>query len=238
MDSPVTLTNATDIKRYRVTDFETTGFPPEADIVEIGWSDVLVLDGIPQIPTAWTSELTKPRMKIEIAAMAVHHILEADVFERRKPDEVLTEISVGVDAFCAHNAKFEKQFFKTDIPWICTLKAAYLLCPKSPNHQNQTLRYFLNHPVDPNDCMPSHRAGPDAYVTAWHLWKFLSARTVEQLIAIEREPAELPKCPMGKYRGQPWAEVDMGYLQWCLRQPTMEEDIVHTVQKEIARRRA
>lgn len=230
---------------FRCLDFETTGFPPDAGIVEIGWCDVILYEHCPKKGEerqdaievgGWESQLVNPGKKIETAAKAIHHILDEDLVGKKKPEEVLQRLIEGVDYFVAHNAKFEREFFATDIPWICTLKAAYRLCPKAPNHQNQTIRYFLNTPVNRAEAIHTHRAGPDAYVTAHTLAKFLSAVKPEQLVAWEKEPPLLPYCPIGKQKGQPWSEIERGFLAWCTRQPNMEADILWNVKRELDRR--
>jgi exodeoxyribonuclease X len=222
----------------RVIDFETTGFPPEAGIVEVGWCDVTFIPETKAISVdSWQSELCNPGRKIEIAAKAVHHIDDADIANARPPDVVLAELTQDPDYFCAHNSKFEREFLKVDKPWICTLKAAYRLCPKAPNHQNQTIRYFLNTPVNRAEAVHTHRAGPDAYVTAYTLAKFLTAVPPEVLSKWETEPPHMPYCPIGQeWRGKPWEEVDTSFLSWIMKTKTMEEDIKHNAKRELDRR--
>jgi exodeoxyribonuclease X len=232
---------------FRCIDFETTGFPPDAGIVEVGWCDVHV-NGAPWIKDSqeayslkvgdWQSELTNPGKPIEIAAMAIHHITDDDVKGKRSPDTVLGELTSEVDYFVAHNAKFEKEFFSTSTPWICTLKAAYRLCPAAPNHQNQTIRYFLKTPVNKADAIHTHRAGPDAYVTAHTLGKFLTAVSPNTLAKWETEFARFPYCPIGqKWRGKPWAEVETSFLSWMINKaPDMEQDLKANAKLEMDRR--
>lgn len=232
----------------RVIDTETTGFPPSAGIVEIGWTNVhatfaLNDEGKPYLAahsvSMWQSELTNPGMPIEIAARAEHHISDEDLIGCRHPNEVLQELTPGVDYFAAHNVKFEQEFFTPPVPWICTLKLAYRLCPNAPNHKNQTLRYFLKTPVNRKDASPAHRAGPDSYVTAHTLAKFLTSNIPPEVFARwTEEPARFPRCPIGqKEKGKPWSEVDMGFLLWCTRQASMDPDILANVHLELNRRR-
>jgi exodeoxyribonuclease X len=233
--------------RLRVIDFETTGLPPEAGIVEIGWTDVIYnaqtkegeITGHDITVGTKRSELVNPGRAIETAAKAEHHIDDSELTGKRRPIEVLTELLPGTDYFVAHQSKFEKQFFDTGgIPWICTLKAAYRLCPKAPNHKNQTIRYYLKTPVDKIEALPAHRAGPDSYVTAHTLAKFLTIRSPETLAIWETEHVQFPYCPIGaKERGKPWSEVDMSFLQWIVRTATMEVEIKANAQREINRRR-
>jgi len=234
---------------FRVVDFETTGFPPDAGIVEIGWTDVKFEETIRAGENTfdvtvgdWESEIVNSGKKIEYGAMAIHHITEEDIIGKRKPEAVLVEIIKGVDYFVAHNAKFEQAFWNTLEPWICTYKLALRFCPTAPNHQNQTLRYFLKTPVSKDSAFPPHRAGPDSYVTAHTLAKFLNDLTgkvtIEQMVKWSAEPPLLPTCPIGaKTRGLPWAQVDIGFLMWCTRQASMESDILWNVNRELKRRR-
>lgn len=229
----------------RVIDTETTGLPPEAGVVEFGWCDITGTRGDTNLLenvkiSEWKNELAKPSYPIEIAAKAIHHITEEDIKDARTPEAILSDlIHDDVDYFCAHNSKFEREFIGTEQPWICTYKAALRLCPKAPNHQNQTIRYYLNTLVDPSLCIPAHRAGPDAYVTAHTLAKFLTAVPPEVLSNWEQEPPHFPYCPIGaEWRGKAWKDVDQGFLMWILRTKTMEADIKFNAQREINRRAA
>lgn len=49
-------------------------------------------------------------------------------------------------------------------------------------------------------------------------------------------PALLPTCPIGKFRGKPWSEVDGGFLEWMLRQADMAADLKWNADREISRR--
>ena len=57
------------------------------------------------------------------------------------------------------------------------------------------------------------------------------------MIAWTQEPRLLPTCPIGKFRGQKWADVEAGFLNWMLNQPTMEEDLKWNARRELERRR-
>lgn len=236
----------------RSIDFETTGFPPEADIIEFGWTDVHfdseTVEGKEVISNVTVgmhqSQLLYTERPIEHGARATHHISPDMLKGKPRAEEFIPDYAKDPDIVFAHNAKFEMAMsdvhsglFKEAV-WVCTLKAAYRLVPKSPNHQNQTLRYFLNLPCDPGACLPAHRAGPDSYVTAHIFAKLLTAGIPPQVfIEWTKQPALMPRCPIGaKTRNLPWSEVDQGFLMWILRQPTMEEDIVFSAKHELNRR--
>jgi exodeoxyribonuclease X len=144
-------------------------------------------------------------------------------------------------AVAAHNSDFETKFFASPVPVICTYKAALRVWPEAPGHSNGTLRYWLEDAgkIKPDHALtlPTHRAGPDAYVTAHVLLALFEAgATGKQMVAWTKEPRLLPTCPIGKFRGKPWPDVEAGFLGWMLRQPTMEADLKWNAQREIERR--
>jgi exodeoxyribonuclease X len=229
----------------RVIDFETSGDIGEGEVIEIGWAD-LTHGGyiIPYRPT-----LIRPTRPISIETMAVHHLRESDLKHGISREEAFAELlhipaprdllgDVNV-AFAAHSAKFEQSWWPElhpNNPWICTYKCALRIWPEAPRHSNQVLRYFLGLDLPPSLAMPPHRAAPDAFVTAHILKKLLQQADVEQLIRWSSEPALLRKVGFGKYVGMAWTDVDDGYLRWILSQD-FDEDVVHTVRHEMARRR-
>src|SRR3546814_20802012 len=82
------------------------------------------------------------------------------------------------------------------------------------SHSNNALRYHLNpEGLDRRRALPTHRALPDAYVTAFTLREALNAgNSVEKLIQWTNEPALLVRCKIGeKWRnggkGPPWKDV-------------------------------
>jgi exodeoxyribonuclease X len=230
----------------RVIDFETTGFePPAAEVVEVGYCDLR------QDPHGgWIVEEPVTYLcgvqAISPETRAVHHITMTEVRGAEPYDAIkLIESSDHCAVLAAHNYAFEEQWLQVEgiMPAICTLKAALRVWPDAPAHSNGVLRYWLEDrgllTLDHDTAMPPHRAGPDAYVTA-HILKalLLTGATGKQMVAWTREPRLLPTCPIGKFRGKAWADVEAGFLSWMIAQPTMEADLKWNAQREIDRRRA
>lgn len=220
----------------RVVDFETTGVEPPAEVCEVGFCD-LHLEERKIDPPNWRLcgvQSMPPEVR------AIHHI----PFEECRGLEPFNSewmSSSDVSAFAAHNAAFEVKFFTPTIPVICTYKAALRVWPTAPAHNNGTLRYWLQDQglIAPEHSLtqPAHRAGPDAYVTANILSALFNAGvTGREMVAWTKEPPLLPTCPIGKFRGKPWSEVEAGFLGWMLRQETMEDDLKWNSRQEIARR--
>jgi exodeoxyribonuclease X len=234
----------------RVIDFETTGLkPPEAAICEIGWTDIL-LDTDLAGQTDWTingpqSMYVNPGHPIPPEARGIHHICDRTVADSSPPSTGLQLLTQGSpEVFAAHNAPYDRQFFGGgDTPWICTRKVAMRLWPDAPNHQNQTLRYWLD--IDgqyhfmPDRAQPSHRAGPDTYVTAHLILKALEATTISQMVEWTNQPSLLPGAiQFGKHRGTPWSKVVPSYLDWIVKQNDMDADVKFTARHWLNRRRS
>lgn len=224
----------------RVVDFETTGMEPPAEVVEVGFCDLTQTDDgwIVGEPQSWLCAVAA----IPPEVRAVHHITLADVAGVAPFDPVILQANAAVTVFSAHNAEFEAKFFDPEKPMLCTYKAALRVWPDAPGHSNSVLRYWLEDQgklsLDFDTAMPPHRAGPDAYVTA-HILKALleTGATGRDMVAWTKEPRLLPTLPIGKQRGAKWPDVEIGFLNWMLAQPTMEADLKWNAQREIDRRR-
>lgn len=219
----------------RTIDLETTGIEPPAEVCEVGLCDyVLDGNGVSE-PVSWLCGVKE----MPPEARAVHHISMADVAGQRPFNAEM--IPDDCDAYAAHNAEFELKWFAPAKPMICTYKAALRVWPDAPSHGNFALYYWLEDSglisLDKSLAHPAHSAGPDAYVTAHILGAlFQTGVTGKEMVAWTKEPRLLTKCPIGKFRGKPWSEVEAGFLGWMMRQPDMEADLKWNANREIERR--
>jgi exodeoxyribonuclease X len=224
----------------RIIDFETTGLAPPAEVIEVGLCDfdTTTREITPLLDYYCRADIIPPE------ARAVHHIFPEDVvhfspFDANKEIERAKED--GVAAFVAHNADFESQWLPSDIPFICTYKAALRMLDFAPLHSNFGLGYWLmDHgliDVSRDLISPAHRAMPDAVMTA-HLLRLLISEgaTIAELIQWTGEPRLLPTCPIGQWRGSPWSDVDIGFLNWMLSKDDMEADLKWNARKEVEKR--
>lgn len=230
----------------RILDFETTGLPDDeaAKVCETGYCDLILENGVPTVSEAYWASLYGVTA-MPVVTRAVHHISMAMVADL--PPYIPSEmwdmfIADGVNAVAAHNSAFESAFWgAAPVPVICTMKSAMRVWPDAPGFSNQVLRYWLEEDdrivVCPDTADPPHRAGPDAYVTAHILSAlFQAGATGKEMAAWTKEPAMLPRCPIGEWRGKRWSEVDAGFLTWMIKKP-VEADLVWNAKRELERRR-
>lgn len=217
----------------RVIDLETTGLEPTDAIVEVGWCDVLLDDGVWRHRTH-RSVLVDPGVPIPPIASAVHHIVDADVQGKQKFSD-LDIFEDDVTMYAAHFADFEKSFLKDIGPWICTWKVAVTLAPNAPSHGLQALRYWLGVDVDRNIANEAHRAGPDAYVCAALLARMLNSgkMTPEDMVTLSAGPVVLPHLSFGKHAKVPMEEVPTDYLDWMVKQRDMDANALHTARHHL-----
>lgn len=226
----------------RVIDFETTGMEPPAEVIEVGTCDLINSgDGWEvQDPGGYLCRVASCPPEVR----AVHHITVAEVADAEPFDAAaLLDACAAVNVIAAHNMEFEAKFIgPTQLPTLCTYKAALRVWPDAPGHSNGALRYWLQDQglISPDHAktLPPHRAAPDAYVTAHILKALLAQATAREMVAWTQEPRLLPTLPIGKQKGAKWADVDRGFLDWMLKQESMEADLKWNARREIERREA
>lgn len=235
---------------FRTVDVETTGYePPDAEIIEIGVTDVLFTPGTKEIKVIPTlSFLFSPTKPIPPENRAVHHIADAELVGAPvcTIDHLKAVMMNGGRpfAFVAHNAPFERQWFTDEVLGdgvhvIDTFKVALRCYDEAPGHNNSTLRYWLELNLDPALAAPAHRAGPDSYVTAHILAKMLETERVADLVGWTKAPRYYATCPLTKHKGAKWCDVPHDFLNWMANKPNdLDEDLKAVAREEINQRRS
>lgn len=216
----------------RIADTETTGFPPDAEIVEIGWTDIRYYPGGWVIEADGQSAFVNPGRPIPAKATEIHGITDAMVAGGMQPDEARRFIAKGPDFLCAHNADFDSKFLRGHgLPWLCTLQCSRQTWRHFPNHKNETIRQQLGIEV-PGD---AHRAGYDSAVTARILIKLLESMTIEQMVKVSMPSYQPLRMPFGQHRGKSFDEIDAGYLRWLSNEEKMSIGIRAAAKAALAR---
>jgi exodeoxyribonuclease X len=232
----------------KVFDVETTGLAPPEAVVEVAYCCLVQTEDGWRVEPEANQWLVNPGKPIPPEVSAVHHLIDEDVaggadfnklcqaiFDPRHNDPATTFLA-------AHGSRFERLWLTDEIThglrWIDTYRCALRLWPEAPSHSNSALRYWLKPAgLDRSIAAASHRAFPDAYVTAHILREMLKVTTGKQLVAWSKGPALLPRFTFGKHAMKPIAEVDTGYLEWILKQQDMDEDVRFTADHQLEKRR-
>lgn len=221
----------------RVIDLETTGLTTDEGICELAAVDIHA--GRICVPISY---LINPGRKIPAEVSAIHHITDDMVASAPMFKTAWQSLPVQdrVAVYAAHNAAYDRRYIGPEMtggkPWICTMKCAKKAWPDAPKYGNQVLRYWLELKLQNDYANMSHRAGPDAYVTAHILTRLLREHKVAQLIEWTGAAAEFPVCPIGKHKGQSWETVPMDFLAWMVRQEGMEPDLKARAQRALNER--
>lgn len=210
-------------------DTETTGAGPDDRLIQVAYRTT---DGVD------VNELFSTTRKIDIGAMAVHHITQKMIegkpfFKDSEVAHDLRERFSKSQVFVAHNAKFDKDMIEKEGlkvgPVIDTLKVARHLDPNGTieSYALQYLRYLLGIEVEAT----AHDAWGDILVLEQLFYRLLKKmvqehgmtqdEAIEEMIEISLKPMLFRTVFFGKYKGQKLqdiAETDPGYLKWLLTQ--------------------
>ncbi|WP_378952223.1 exonuclease domain-containing protein [Mesorhizobium sp. ANAO-SY3R2] len=211
----------------RIADTETTGFPPDAEMVEIGWTDLRYY------PTGWViesdgqSRFVNPGRPIPPGASKIHGITDDMVVAGMDPNEARAFIATGPDMLCAHNAAFDRQFLRGHtLPWLCTLQCSRQAFPGLPNYKNETIRQELGLSVSGD----AHRAGYDSAVTARIFLEIVKVMSIEKMLKASSPSYQPLRMPFGAHAGKLFTEIPEQYLNFIITKSDMAPGI-----KEAAR---
>lgn len=222
------------MQRIFVADVETTGLDSNSDaIVELSFIEVD--EDLNQVCSLSTK--VNPQMPICPAASAVHGIIAADVEEAPTMSEVLQTFEDGYfdDAFLiAHNAQFDHRFLGHywNIQGVfCTLRAARKMYPDAPNHQLQTLRFYLELEIDRN--IEAHSAEGDVAVLMALLQRMLAdaEMSLPEFADMVSEPIHVDTMPFGKYKGCSLQSLPLSYVKWLRKLPDLDSDLAASLDK-------
>lgn len=169
--------------------------------------------------------------KISYAAMAVHHILEADLIGQ--PNFGTFTLPQDTTYIIGHNIDYDIRAIQTcgvdtsHIKAICTLALARVVWPEAEAHNISALIYMISKGSEKAREMlkGAHRADADIILTAnilMHIIYKLNVQSIEELFELS-EDARIPRTiNFGKHRGTAIADLPSDYISWLLRQDELD----------------
>ena len=222
-----------------IIDFEATDVSKEAEATQLGWRNVsfndqgdLVAEVIYYRDDNQQSNVRfcKPDRVISYGAMAVSHIMPADIAYMPSHKVLVPQyLPVGEAYIIAHNADFDIQVAAnagvdvSQYKRICTQALARRLLPDLDSHSLGALTYAINPDLARQYCRNAHDAGYDVTFTLWlleHLCELGNITSMEQLY-LASEEARIPLTfTFGKHQGKAIKDIavtDRSYLQWIIK---------------------
>jgi exodeoxyribonuclease X len=206
-----------------VFDTETTGVN-EPCLIEAAW---LRVDAPRSLRVLERFEQRyAPGKPIELGAMAVHHIIDADLegcppaSDFRLPD--------SIDYLIGHNVDFDWQVAgRPAVRRIDTLCLARVAWPSLDAYSLGALSYHVHEPSEAREKLRrAHSAIADVELCV-DLLRAIVARLDEvdtwEALWLASEDARLPRTmPFGKHKGLPIREVPADYRRWLLGQSDVD----------------
>lgn len=176
-------------------------------------------------------EQFKPEKPISLGAMAIHHILDEDLQDKRLHTEFA--LPEDLEFMIGHNIDFDWRVVgEPEVKRICTLALARHLLPDLDSHSQVALMYYFERATAKALVQSAHNALVDVrncLVVLNHLVALTDCTTWEDLWELS-EVARVPtKMPFGKHRGELMTDVPRSYLSWLLKQEDMDPYLIKAV---------
>lgn len=220
-----------------IADTETNtlnGYPIEIAYVPCSFVDGLIhVDG----SQVYDEYFSCPD-EISFAAMAVHHILEADIADKPSYE---TFKAPNCEYLIGHNVDYDikalqigDKEFKPKA--ICTLALAKMAWPTAEAHNISALIYMLTKGSDRarQRLRDAHNAKADILLTATILKKLCEKLAIRDMTSLYQmsEIARIPKIiTFGKHKGTAIKDLPTDYVQWLLRQDDLDSYLEKALQK-------
>ena len=167
---------------------------------------------------------------ISFGAMAVHHIIEADLIN--KPSYNTFRLPQGVTYLIGHNIDYDiKAIQKCDnsiqVKGICTLALSRMVWPDVPAHNLSALYYMIAGGTDQTrkELRNAHNAAADIMFTATilrELIKLTGIKDMPSLYLLSEKAKKKKKMTFGKHSGMLIKDVPADYKTWLLKQSDLD----------------
>jgi exodeoxyribonuclease X len=204
-----------------IFDTETTG-KTDAVLIEAAW---LELDSLSPFKTSNPfNQRYNPGKKIELGALATHHILDEELINC--PDASNFNISSHIDYIIGHNIDYDWNVIgQPNVKRICTLALARKVWPELDAHNQSALLYFVDRHNARGKLKNAHSALADVENCAFILEKIvnnLEIASIEELWNTS-EQARIPShMTFGKHKGVAIVDIPRDYKAWLLNQDNVD----------------
>ncbi len=222
-------------------DCETTGLDPKTNrMIEVAAVKFTFTEHLETYET-----LIDPECDIPAPSIEIHHISMDMIKGKPKVREILPQLLefIGSHIIIGHGIQLDLSFLiesakRSQVPcnlqantFIDTLRLARLY-GESPTNSLARLREHFNIADE-----GAHRAMNDVVVNI-AVFKHLCSKfkTTEQILERLKRPILLKAMPLGKYKGRPFNEIPLEYLQWASR-ADFDQDLLFSLRSELQRRR-
>jgi exodeoxyribonuclease X len=204
-----------------IFDTETTG-KDDPILIEAAW---LELDGFDPFSTSGAfNQRYNPNKKIELGALAVHHILDEELASC--PSSTTFQLLNDVKYLIGHNIDYDwKVIGKPDIKRVCTLALARQAWPELDAHNQSALLYFVDRKNATNKLKNAHSALADVENCAFILNQIIIKLDVTSLDELWKvsEKARIPsRMTFGKHKGALISEIPGNYKDWLSKQDNLD----------------
>ncbi len=217
-----------------VLDTETSGFKEPSGVCECA---IIELDPDTLDEVARHRSLIDPQVPIQPGASGIHRITDDMVVDSPTLEEffhVVLEKKYENEPMImvAHNAQFDHKYVKPYLPLaatLCTLRLARVAYPDADDHKLPTLKYMFK--LGSGGISHSALGDVEDTVDLLRLLCHELDMNIPALVEFQHKPKLLTKMPFGKdWKGKPIRDVPVSFLQWALKQPNPDVDLVYTIE--------
>jgi exodeoxyribonuclease X len=219
------------MSKILILDTETTGLIEPIQPVEMAWieldSDLTKIKELGRFERRY-----KPDKPIEFGAMATSHILEEELQNEISYTQCIFDVPEATEYLIGQNIDYDwKVLGKPPIKRICTKALSTWLFPGLDSYSQSALLYYCFGREAKPLLKEAHNAMCDIENNL-RLFKVLVNSilytypdlTIETLWELSEEARIPTVVPFGKFKGQPFNAMDIGYVQWWLYKSDTKPD--------------
>jgi exodeoxyribonuclease X len=211
------------MSKILIGDTETTGLIEPIQPIELAW---LEIDYPSLVPLETFNMKYKPSKPIELGALCTSHILLSEL--EGYPSWETCKLPEDTEYIIGHNIDYDwKVLGSPDVKRIDTKALSSYMFPNLDSHRQSSMLYhFMGDAAKPL-LKEAHNALCDvenclrllAYLVDHIKTEYMenvNPKTIEALYELS-ETARIPtKLHFGKFKGQPYGALDIGYIKWWM----------------------